>query len=306
MNYIKLFRKVRLSIFGIALIISFSSTTPSAWSHDNMAATKEVIDKWNDVVITVKAVTNLRVIVQGREVSKSDNEIEAVATIIDPSGLAVLSNSTIDPTRVYSEIFKQAKTGAEGMSKLETEITDIKMLLPSGKELSAKVVMKDSDMDMAFIMPTTKLDKPIHALDLSKESTPDILDNIVILSRLGKIAGRIPSISVHRIEAIIKKPRIFYVIDQNVLGGKLGTPVFSMDGKVIGIFLLRVVQSEQKGSLLSTTLGINTFGLMSVILPTGEVKEIAKQALEITDKEQKGSEGEGRRGGEEGKKLIQP
>ncbi|MBI4691800.1 MAG: trypsin-like peptidase domain-containing protein [Nitrospirae bacterium] len=273
------------SMSSVVLIFLLFTGT-SAWSREDMEDSKKVIDKWNDAVITVKVVSKFRVIVEGREVNKGENEAEAIATVIDPSGLAVLSNSTIDPARVYTEIVK-AKAGREGMSKfsMDTEVSDIKMLMPDGAEIPAKVVLKDSDMDMAFIMPVAKPDRPIKALDLSKEASTDILDNILILSRLGRVAGRVPSISMHRVEAIIKKPRTFYVIDQNILDGKLGSPVFSTDGKVIGIFLLRVVESGQKSSLISNLLGINTFGVMSVILPAGEIMEIARQALEIKDKE---------------------
>lgn len=274
----------RAAILCLTLCLLFP--TSGAWSHENLNNARELIGKWNDVVITVKVITRLRVIVEGREMSKTDNEVEAVATVIDPSGLVVLSNSSVDPARVYREMLKQARTEGEGLPKfnVETEISDIKMLLSDGNELPAKIVMKDSDLDLAFIKPAAKLEKPVHALDLSKESKPDILDNIMILTRLGTVAGRIPSISMYRLEAIIKKPRTLYVIDQDVFQGKLGAPVFSLDGKVVGIFLLRVAGTEQKSSLIPNILGVNTYGMMPVILPSEEIAAIAKQALEIKDK----------------------
>ncbi len=286
MKHVKFFKTIKfvLSCFFLTFFLSF--LTAPAWAHEDLNNAREIINKWNDAVITVRVITTLRVIVEGRETNKIDNETEVVATVIDPSGLTVLSNSSIDPSKIYSEILKQAKTGGENMPKfdMETEISDIKMLLSDGNELSAKMVIKDSDLDLAFIRPTTKLEKPIHALDLSKESKPNILDNIIILTRLGKVAGRIPAISMHRVEAIIKKPRTFYVTDQKAFEGRLGTPVFSLDGKVIGIFLFRVVKSEQKGSFISNALGINTFGMMPVILPAEEITLLAKQALEIKEK----------------------
>lgn len=276
--------KAAILCLTLALCLTFSLSR--AWAHEDLDSAREIIGKWNDVVVTAKIITRMRVVVEGREMSKADNEIEAAATIIDPSGLAVLSNSSVDPARVYKEMLKQARSEGDGLPKfnVETEISDIKMLLPDGTELPAKIVMKDSDLDLAFIRPVTKLDKPVHALDLSKASKPNILDNIVILTRLGTVAGRTPSVSMHRIEAIIKKPRTFYVIDQDVFQGKLGAPVFSLDGKVAGIFLLRVAGSEQKGSFISNALGINTYGMMPVILPSEEIAAIAKQALEIKDK----------------------
>lgn len=278
------YAKTAILCLASALCLTFPMSR--AWSQEDLGSAREITGRWNDVVITAKVVTRLRVIVEGREMNKTDNEIETVATVIDPSGLAVLSSSSIDPARIYREVLKQARTEGEGMPKfnVETEISDIKMLLPDGSELSAKIVMKDSDLDLAFIKPVTKLDKPVHALDLSRESKPDILDNIIILTRLGTVAGRIPSVSMHRIEAIIRKPRTFYVIGQDIFQGKLGAPVFSLDGKVVGIFLLRVTRSEQKSSFISNILGVNTYGMMPVILPSEEIAAIAKQALEIKDK----------------------
>jgi hypothetical protein len=281
--HVRFSKTVKLFMFYFVAITFLFFCETSAWATEETKTVREVISKWQDVVITVKVVTNLRMIVEGREMNKMVNEAEATATVIDPSGLAVLSYSDIDPNRIYNEIFKQAMSHGEGMPKfnMETEITDVKMLMAEGNEVPAKIIMKDRDLDLVFVRPAGKLTNPLPAIDLTQNSKPNIADNIMILTRLGKIAGRIPSISVYRIEGIIKKPRTFYLIDQNAFSGKLGAPVFSTDGKVVGIFLLKVTDHGAKGPGLSSMFGgASRLGFLPVILPSEDILEVSKQALD--------------------------
>jgi hypothetical protein len=259
-----------------------------SWAGEEPKTARELITQWSDAVITVKVIVAIRMTAEGREMAKIENEIEAVATMIDPSGLAVLSHSNIDPARIFGEALKQAKTGAEDMPKfnIETDIGDAKMLLPNGNEVPARIVMRDKDLDLVFIKPIEQLKEAVSAIDLSKNTRPSIADNIMVLSRLDSVAGRIPSISLYRIEAIVKKPRTLYVIDQNAVAGRLGAPVFSSDGNVVGVFLLRVTDSQNKGSGFSDLFrGLSKIGLLPVILPAEEIAAVAKQALEVKERQ---------------------
>lgn len=283
MKYVRFSKTVKLFIVYFAAISSLFFYETPALATDETKAAREVISRWQDSVITLKVVINLRMIVEGQETNKMVNEAETTATVINPSGLAVLSYSDIDPNRIYNEIFKQAISHKEGTPKfnMETEITDVKMLMSDGNEVPAEIIMKDRDLDLVFVRPAEKLRNPLPAIDLTQNSKPNIADNIIILTRLGKIAGRIPSISVYRIEGIIKKPRTLYVIDANASSGKLGAPVFSLDGKVVGIFLLKVTDPGTKGLGLSSMFsGASRLGILPVILPSEDILEVSKQALD--------------------------
>ncbi len=268
-------------------IFSLFLTAHSAQAVEEKEAAKAIVGKYADTVIALKATIKLRFIVGGSEQSKEESEVETLATVIDPSGLSVLSFSSIDPSRIFGGLLKKLKASKEGpQMDIDSSIASITMVLPDGREIPAKIVLRDADLDLAFVRPTETLSHPIAALDISGSGKADVLDTICVLGRLDKTAGRSSTVSLRRIEAVIAIPRKYYVADSGTLATGLGAPVFSLDGKVVGLSLLRFTKTNDKSfgmvSLLSG--GMNALGMMPVILPIGEVSTVAKQALAIKDK----------------------
>ena len=69
--------------------------------------------------------------------------------MVDPSGLTVLALSACDPSEMYQRMM--AEQGSQ--YKLETEVTDLKILLDDGTELPAEIVLRDKDLDLALSGP---------------------------------------------------------------------------------------------------------------------------------------------------------
>jgi serine protease Do len=161
---------------------------------------------------------------------------------------------------------------------VNSEPTDVKIRIADGRELPAKIVLRDEDLDLAFLMPTTKLDKPLVAINLSEATKPALLDEVVVLSRLGRVGGWVPSASLHNISAIIDKPRTFFVTEANGSGGAMGTPAFNPNGKVVGLLTLRSIDAGRPG-MMAMMSGTESYGLLPVILPAADVLEVARQAL---------------------------
>ena len=258
-------------------LLPLLSTGPA--SADAAAeAGQKVLKRWQEAVVTVKIVNQLRMVVEGREVNKTENKSEAIATIIDPAGLAVLSLSMTDPTRIPN-LFSEAQGPGEDTpkSKYESSVPDLKIVLPNGKEVAARFVLRDKDLDLAFIRPTLKPAEPLPALDLAENALPGVLEPVFVVTRLGKAAGYAPSISMLRIQSIMKKPRTFFLPDFTADESGLGAPVFTADGKVIGILLLRIFvpPGGGGGNILG---GASAMGIIPAILPAADVAEIAKQA----------------------------
>lgn len=268
---------------AIALLLAGGAGSPARADESGMKAAG-IAKAYGDAVIQVKVVTRYRMVVQGREMRKGENEVEALGTVIDPSGLTVLSNINVDPTKAYADMLKKAKSGGEdaGSVDIEGSFADVRMFLPDGSELPAQVVLRDKDLDLVFIRPTEKPARPLVAVDLSKAAKPAMFDDVLILGRLGAIGGRAPSAAIFRIEAVAGKPRSYYLVDQNAVSGRLGSPAFTLDGKVAGIFLLRAMETQDAaaGPLEMVFGGIGRLGLYPVILPSADVAAVAKQAAE--------------------------
>jgi S1-C subfamily serine protease len=212
----------------------------------------------------------------GREVQSMDDSVDAVGTVIDSSGLTVLSLSTLNPGALMNKIMSAAGS-AQAQMEITSEPSDVKMRLPDGQELPARIVLRDEDLDLAFLRPTTRPSAPMVAVNLTDAGRVTLLDEVLVLSRLGRVGGWTASASLHTVGAVIEKPRTFYVLGGAPAG--MGTPAFQFDGKVIGLLTMRQVTAG-RASMFAMMGGTEGLGLLPVILPAEDVMEIAKQAPE--------------------------
>ena len=114
----------------------------------------------------------------------------------------------------------------------------MKILLTDGTEVPAEIVLRDKDLDLAFIRPKSKATSPMAAVDFSKSAPAQMLDEVITLNRLNSAAGRAYAASVERISAVIQKPRTFYIPDSTMTSTTLGSPAFALDGKIVGLMVM--------------------------------------------------------------------
>ena len=246
-----------------------------AHAQESRDAMRGVAKKWQDAIVNVRVSLKVRMSMGGREVQSMDDTVEAVGTVIDPSGLTVMSLSSLDPGAMMSKIMGSAGQGAEKMS-LVSEPTDVRMRLADGKELPASIVLRDQDLDLAFIRPTAKPAAPLTAINLADASTPSNLEDLVVLGRLGRVGGWAPSAMIYSVAATMERPRTFFV-----LNGPAGTgmPAFRSNGKVAGLLTIRQIDPGRM-SMFGMMGGTEGAGVIAVVLPAADVLEIAAQATE--------------------------
>ncbi|MDH7482745.1 MAG: serine protease [Armatimonadota bacterium] len=268
--------------FGFAVGVSLlcvlcSLFSPAILAADEAAqAGKDIIAKYGDAIVTLQLVVKTEMSMEGEEASKEENKAEATGVIIDPSGLTVASLSAVDP----SEMMSKMMSSSEYNLKISSEVTDLKIRLADGTEIPAKIALRDKDLDLAFIRPIQKPTKPLNVLDLSKQAKPALLDQAIMLSRLGMIANRTIAASVERIQAIVEKPRTFYITGMSVGDLNLGGPVFALDGNVIGLLIMRILPQRAGGETSFSMFSMNDMPIMPMILPASDILAAAKQVPE--------------------------
>jgi len=179
-------------------------------------------------------------------------------------------------------------SSADMKFKFDTELTDVKILLEDGTEVPAEVVLRDKDLDLAFVRPKTQPAKPMAAIDLSKSASAQVLDHVFTLNRLGQAAGRAYAVSVERITAVVQKPRLFYIPDSGLTSSALGSPAFALDGNILGVFVMRSVNTKSGGGM-----GMFNFqpeGLTAIILPAADILKGAPPAPEAKGADEKKGE----------------
>jgi hypothetical protein len=142
-------RTRRLLTVLFALVVSGSLL--SAQSPEERAAARDVLKKWQDTVVNVRIVLKTRMSMGGREMQATEETVDAVATVIEPDGLAVMSLSTLNPAGMMNRIMGQAGGGSDEKFQMTSEPTDLKIRLADGREIPAKIVLRDEDLDLAFI-----------------------------------------------------------------------------------------------------------------------------------------------------------
>jgi S1-C subfamily serine protease len=241
---------------------------------------REILAKYQHAVVTVEVVTKLNYSMSGTGSQGNEIKQDLTGTVVDPSGLTVLALSSCDPGNMMQAIMSSMSEDDEDSSKvkMDTEIGDVKVMLEDGTELPAEVVLRDKELDLAFIRPKSKPATPMAALDLNHSAKAGVLDPVITLNRLGQSAGRAYAASVERITAVVQKPRLFYIPGSELTSTTLGSPAFTLDGNVIGLFVLRTSNSKNGGMNLFSG---RTEALTPIIVPAADVAKAAQQALAV-------------------------
>jgi hypothetical protein len=260
---------MRFKTLTFTLMACWAGMPLLAGTGDLAEKGREILNKNQHAIVTVPVVLKLSSGGGGGQSREYKQEI--TGTVVDPSGLTVVALSACDPTEMSRRMSPE--------NKMESEVTDVKILLDDGTELSSEIVLRDKDLDLAFLRPKTKPSSPMTALDLSKSGTAQVLEDVITLNRLNKAVSRAYAASTEQISAVVQKPRTFYVPDSGLSTTTLGCPAFLPDGKLVGIFVMRAVSG---GS------GNYRENLSSIILPAEDVLKAAKQAPEAkVDSEKK-------------------
>lgn len=189
---------------------------------------------YKDSVLFLSAVVEIEVTAGDNPAKKEERKLEMLGTVIGKDGLIVVALSTLD---VASTIDGRMVNGPQGPVKLSAKGTtkEVKILMPDGTETAAKVAFKDTDLDLAFIRPEKPEEAKLTPVDTANSAKMALMDDVIILGRLGKDLGREPVVMTHEIISLVTKPRAFGKIGAQALG----MPVFNKDGKFLGIGINR-------------------------------------------------------------------
>jgi hypothetical protein len=253
-----------------AALLLLANLASSARADEISQQGREIFQKNQRAVVTVEVVLKTTGGSGDRESGGRETRHDLTGTVVDPSGLTVLSLAACDPSEMYQRLMAEESS----KPRVETEITDVKILLEDGSELPSEIVLRDQDLDLAFIRPKVKPASPMPAVDLSRSTPAQVLDEVLVLNRLNRAAGRAYSASSARINAVVQKPRTYYVPDIASSAASLGSPAFALNGGAVGVIVIRAVSMRGGGT------GTYRDSMTTIILPAEDILKAAKQAPE--------------------------
>lgn len=246
---------MKSKLFGCLLAVILVMAT-TAGAADLRATGRDLAAKYGPAVLRINVVIKVASMDGEREEREIPREING--TVIGEDGLTVVPLSEIDPASMIRRVRE---------IKIETTVKDIKLLMPDGKEVAATVVSRDTDLDLAFLRPIKKPATKMTAIDLADNAKPQLLEEVLVIARFGKIANRRIGAMTGEIQGIVEKPRTFYIPSSELATGGYGVPIFNAEGKVTGIVIMRTLLGSEEQP-------------MATIMPASEILEIAKQVPE--------------------------
>lgn len=260
---------------AIASVVMLAAPA-SAQTQEERAAARDLLAKRSDAVVTVRATVKMRGMPGPGGAEAMEDTVQANAVVLDGTGLTVTALSQLDPSGMLQRLFS-SMPGAPEM-KLSVDQSNIRLRLNNGQEVPARIVLRDNDLDLVFLRPTTAPASPMVSVDMTTPAKAQAADLVFVVQRFGEMTGWKPGVSFGTVQTVVEKPRTLYVIAAaTVGGGGLGSGVFDTAGRFLGVMVMRS-QSSGRPSMFSMMQGAEGAGMLPVVLPVQEIAELAKQA----------------------------
>jgi hypothetical protein len=213
----------------------------------------------------VELVVTLKVKMGDREQPPREQRIEVNGTVISPNGLTVTTLGQVDPQATLEALRAGSSPSSRMPEIVGSEFKEVKLRLADGKEVPARFVLKDADLDLAFMAPEATAEnaqRQFAYVKLDEAAEGLLLGDYFYFGRASKIQQRVPLVRATEIVGIVEKPRRFYLLTEQ-MPQWMGTPVFNPEGRVLGITLQHFANGQRSGL---------------VVLPAEDIAEMAKQA----------------------------
>jgi hypothetical protein len=246
-----------------------------ATAADLRSVARATAEQNRRAVITIRIVLKLK-IGFGGQAQDQEQKVEVAGVVIDPSGLTLASAASIDP----SGALRKMAGGQASRMKLESEVKETTLLLEDGTEVEADVVLKDTDLDLAFIKPREQGRRFSSVTLRPRKGAVPLLTPIFVVGRLGKLTSRALAVATGEIRAYVRGPAPYYVTDGDT-ASFTGAVAFTADGAPLGVFVNRFSASPDArgGGMFEGAFGRSgSDAVITVLRPVDKVLELATQA----------------------------
>ena len=252
----------RSSFFFTLLALLSAPVGLHALPESEAKAGRDLVARCANSIMGVEMVVTLKMTMGDRAMPPREIKIDVNGTVLNAAGLTVTSLAAIDPRSQFEAMRSTMGPAGARMEVSESDFKEVKLRLADGSEVPARVVLKDGDLDLAFIAPEPDPSADKHEfmpVKLAEPADGTVLSTYFIIARVSKALQRVPVVRPTLIVGIVEKPRRLYLMTDQ----QLGCPVFDLQGRVLGISVHHLSSGRSNGI---------------VVLPAADVAEIAQQA----------------------------
>ncbi len=249
--------KIRI-LLATVFAAAFLPAPPAPAQEDTVEAkARKLLEQYKGSLVVVTAKGTLKAKTSGDPLPDREQQRRTLGVTIGDDGLLVVSNSAIDAAVGLAGQQAQMNDKVVTIQSANTEFTDVEISYGDTTLLHGKVVRQDVEADVAFILPNgdeaKSLSKTFEKVDLSQfAATAEAADRVVGLSRSSAVYGYMPTLVMGRITGVYKGERTFFVTDA---GSAQGVPVFTIDGKPVGLTVVRIIEGQPSGVLGTLSAG---------------------------------------------------
>src|SRR5687767_2258998 len=198
------------SLLVAALLVTVLPWPMAAAPETQAAAGRALVSRYADAIVSVELVVTLKMKMAGRgEVPPREQRIEVNGTVISPNGLTVTTLGQVDPQATLEALRAGSGGGDRGLEIVGSEFKEVKLRLANGTEVPARFVLKDADLDLAFMAPEVPVDgaSPTFSsfVNLDQPAEGALLSSYFFVTRAPKSLQRVPLIRSTEIMGIVEK-----------------------------------------------------------------------------------------------------
>jgi hypothetical protein len=218
---------------------------------------RKLLEQHKSSLVVVTAKGMLKAKTTGEPLPDRDQQRRTLGVTIGEDGLLVVSNSAIDSSVGLAGQQARIEEKSVTIQSALTEFSEVEISYGDSTLLKGKILRQDIEADVAFILPdqvaAKAANKVFDRVDLSQfAATAEAADQVVGLSRSSAVYGYMPTLVMGRITGVFKGDRTFFVTDA---GTAQGIPIFTLDGKPVGVTVVRVIEGKPSGVLGTLSAG---------------------------------------------------
>lgn len=245
---------------------------PAVAQTDARSMARETVAAKADAVVRIMVVSKMKMSFGGQS-QERDMKREVLGFVVDGEGTVVTALTMID----QSQMMEKLQTGNDEMG-MSTEVKEIKYILADNTEVPATIVLRDADLDIAVLRAIEPAKTPMAHIDLADSAPAQMLDQIFVLGRMGRITRRATTGMMGEVQAVVERPRTFYVTSGEIVTAGIGAPVFKGDGKLLGFVTLHAMPGARD-------MGDDEESVIPIVLPASDIADVVAQAKDGAGKD---------------------
>jgi hypothetical protein len=185
-------------------------------------------------VVCVRFVLKTRISMMG-QTDEQERKSEARGAVVDPSGLVMLANGSLEGDFAGGALAKMLGRGSLEMSATPSNLNVL--FANESKEYPAVVVARDSNLGLAFVQILDLEGRKPEAVDLAKGADPQVGATLFGVTRRGRAFDCAPEIDRLFVTGKVDKPRPLWGVSGDFDGA--GLPVYGADGVPVGVLAVQ-------------------------------------------------------------------